>query len=202
MKVILYVYLFFLSLSCFAQTLQLNQEKLNRWSISTSYGYAFFTSQSRSLNPSKSLQNGYELEIDYTLKNDASIGFSFLNFSSTSTHNQIIGYTFGNKEFDIIFDNFQDHVIRDIFEIHYKNYYLKKKLFSAFGIYVFNDKTNNYDSFALTFRGYDYYYFGISLTLGYLYPMNDFVDFGIKARGMFSFDGNDAMLLPTITVSF
>lgn len=192
------------SFNNFAQDINQKEEsentEINRWSLTAGYGFASYMSIRRGFESSNAPHGVFEFTLDYKLKNNASLGFSFLKSTMRTTFDRSFQYEIGGVPFQFNFSNYQSIFTRNIYEIHYKNFYWEKRLSTSIGLYVFNDRTNVY--FPLSIKGEDYYYFGASFAVAYQYPIKDYMDVGINARGLFSLDGTDFILLPFVRFSF
>ena len=175
----------------------------HKWSFTTAYGVASYMSIRRGFENSNAPHGVFEFALDYLHKENASFGFSFMRSTMTNSYDRVFEYTFldtGNQ-FQVVFDNYQSTFVRDIYELHYRNFYFENKLSTSIGLYVFNDKTNS-NSGGLAIYGEDYYYFGVSFAVGYYYPVKDYFDIGVNVRGLFSLDGIDFMGLPFVRFKF
>lgn len=176
----------------------------HKWSATTSYGFASYMSLNRSFDHSNAPHGVFEFALDYLHKENASFGFSFMRSTMTNSYDRIFEYTFldtGNQ-FQVVFDNYQSTFVRDIYELHYRNFYFENKLSTSIGLYVFNDKRNYYNPFRRQLEGENYNYFGVSFAVGYYYPVKDYFDIGVNVRGLFSLDGTDFMALPFVRFKF
>lgn len=171
-----------------------------RWSFSTSYGFASYRTLRSTFNMPNAPHSVFEFAFDYNLKNNASFGVSFMKSTMNNTYNKIYQYDIAGNSFQFSFENFQNLISRNIYEVHYRNFYLNQKLNTSIGLYVFNDKTNNYD--LLQIVGENYYYFGVTFAVAYQYPIKEYFHIGINIRSLFSLDGTDFMASPFIKFSF
>ncbi|WP_298148540.1 hypothetical protein [Flavobacterium sp.] len=204
-------YIFFCTLSVFGLLAQLCQaQKIN---VGVAYGLAY-----TDLNydePDSPINLGFpqigtfvNFEVDMKLPKNRYFGVGFARQQHQNTIN--FNGDLGSGQTGLVLSDYNNLYQKDFYDIHFRKVFSNKFQFT-FGAFYFRE---NYNTVTTEVIDNQIVYtisqtenrddnLGLFASGDYLWPLNNFLDAGVKARIYFSIDGIESLVLsPTIRAKF